>query len=459
MEDCLGLISAALQGSYLVDYEVSRRVGGKDLSVAGGTQDSPMLHGACSFVYEAQCKRPAATGVKLALKVMINTFGDQTSDLAEQFSAEYELLADTSRLPRHKNIISVLHRFVDEASGVTLPGFNFDPQNVSPRTVFVVMPLLHRDLKGEMKRTFRAGAFFPEARVRRLLRQLMEAIAHLKSHRIVHRDLKADNLMLDGDGEDEQLQLIDFGQCLDCQKYELDGFKMPLPTPVSRGGAPGFLAPEVVKPQPGPQTVLDYAKNDEWAVGMLLHALLSGLQSAPGPVAAPSGNATSTEPASNGSPVRARAVTPFCSGDDPRYFRDEDYQPVDTARGNYTEEMASLTRSLLRVDPEQRPNAAELIQQLRPMPIIAHIRLVSGKVVPIEVDADAEVSVLKDEIAKRSNGCLTAAHVRLIFGGRELQGDVSMSQYNLQYESTVQIQMRLPEASVRLQKIVNHSFW
>jgi hypothetical protein len=64
---------------------------------------------------------------------------------------------------------------------------------------------------------------------------------------------------------------------------------MPLPMQMPRGGAPGFLAPEVVTARPGPRAVINYEKNDDWAVGMLLHAMLAG------------------PPATN----------PFSSGDDP----------------------------------------------------------------------------------------------------------------------------------------------
>ena len=51
-----------------------------------------------------------------------------------------------------------------------------------------------------------------------------------------------------------------------------DGFR--------RGGAPIALAPEITLPRPGPGVVLDYSKNDEWAVGMIAHELLSKAEGA-----------------------------------------------------------------------------------------------------------------------------------------------------------------------------------
>ena len=104
-------LSAALAGSQLVDFTVHRKIGGKD--VAPGAMGATLtMHGVCSYVYTVTSRRPAASGAgELALKVMINMRSDQTADLRDQFAAEYELLGDARRLPRHPNIIAVLHRF------------------------------------------------------------------------------------------------------------------------------------------------------------------------------------------------------------------------------------------------------------------------------------------------------------------------------------------------------------
>ena len=327
-------LSAALAGSLLKDFVVQRKIGGKDVT-PGGMAATVTMHGVCSYVYAVRSRRAAAAeGGELALKVMINILGDQTGDLREQFASEYELLSDVARLPRHPNIVCVLHVFDDIATSERLPGYDFDPQDVAARTTFVVMPLCDRgDLKTEMKRLSRAGEYFPERRVRQLFGQLLGAILHLKAHRIVHRDIKPDNIMLQSTaGGGERLVLIDFGQCLDCRLYELDGFQMPLPVNMPRGGAPGFLAPEVVTPRPGPRTRIDFGKNDDWAAGMLLYLLLAG------PAAPP--------------------PNPFSSGDDPRHFTDAGYQPLDLRPGDYSEVLGDVARGLLRVNPAERMDAA-----------------------------------------------------------------------------------------------------
>ena len=361
-------LTAALAGSRLADFNVLRKIGGKDVA-PGAMAATLTMHGVCSYVYAVTSRRPRAGAAgELALKVMINLLGDQTGDLHEQFAAEYELLADTRRLPRHPKIIPVLHRFDDLATAEHLPGYDFDPQDVSPRTTFVVMPLCDRgDVRAAMKRTFRGGELFSEAWVRHILSQLLDAVRHLKAHRIVHRDIKADNIMLQssagGEGT-ERVVLIDFGQCLDCAQWEFDGFKMPLLSPMSRGGAPGFLAPEVVKPRPGPRTVIDYAMNDDWAVGMLLYGMLAG------PVHGPD---------------------PFSSGDDPRRFEDADYRPLDLHAGGYSAGIGEVARGLLRVNPNERVDVGAALTRLNdPAELLAQERVQRQR-------AEAELAVVRQQ--------------------------------------------------------------
>jgi serine/threonine protein kinase len=333
-------LSAALAGSKLKDFNVRRKIGGKDVT-PGAMSATVTMHGVCSYVYSVVSRRPAAAGAgELAMKVMLNMHGDQTGALHEQFRGEHELLRDGARLPRHPNISPVLHVFDDLATAARLPGFDFDPRDVMARTTFVVMPCFDKgDLRAAMKRAFGNGEYFPEGRVRELLTQLLRAVAHLKQHRIVHRDIKDDNVMISSVPNQpgrERLVLIDFGQCLDCRQFELEEFKMPMPVHMSRGGAPGFLAPEVVLPAPGPRTFIDYSLNDDWAVGMLLHILLSG-------------------------PAYAN---PFSSGEDPRRFVDGDYTPPDLSGGGYSEALGEIARGLLTVDPAARMDVGTALARL-----------------------------------------------------------------------------------------------
>jgi hypothetical protein len=64
----------------------------------------------------------------------------------------------------------------------------------------------------------------------------------------------------------------------DLRKNRVRGYKVMLHYDgFRRGGAPISMAPEVILPRPGPDAFLIYEKNDEWAVGIVMHELLSAV--------------------------------------------------------------------------------------------------------------------------------------------------------------------------------------
>ncbi len=94
----------------------------------------------------------------------------------------------------------------------------------------------------------------------RILHQTLEALAHAHARGVLHRDVKAANLLLDGDGN---VLLADFG----LSRSPFDERECPV-----RGGTPGYVAPEQGHGrwwQEGPHT-------DLYAVGMLAWHLVAG---------------------------------------------------------------------------------------------------------------------------------------------------------------------------------------
>lgn len=90
--------------------------------------------------------------------------------------------------------------------------------------------------------------------------QVAAALSHAHFRRIVHRDIKAANVMISRQGE---VKLMDFGVARD---ESLDPFtKTGLLV-----GTPMYLAPEVIKGDPAD------ARSDVYAVGALLYHCLSG---------------------------------------------------------------------------------------------------------------------------------------------------------------------------------------
>ncbi|KAK9841856.1 hypothetical protein WJX81_007585 [Elliptochloris bilobata] len=136
--------------------------------------------GTFSEVLKAQCLRSAKY---VAIKVMKNHF-----DSLEQVDNLREVQA--LRRLSHPNIITLLEVLFDAASGKLALVFELMEQN------------LYELIQG------RAGGMSEEA-LKRLMFQLLQALAHMHRNGIFHRDVKPENILVTRDS----LRLADFGSC------------------------------------------------------------------------------------------------------------------------------------------------------------------------------------------------------------------------------------------------------
>jgi serine/threonine protein kinase len=253
-------LAAPAYGALHTGYEDFVKIGGRDITSVGAGGAGYSQLGACSYVYKARRRGdPAAT--LLAVKVMLNYSQDrqQSTAIRDQFSAEHDLLSDLRRLPPHGNIMTVLRAFNDDASA--LPDWNLDPEIVNARTQMVVMPFLPKDLKNVLKALRHAGDEMTDIRVARIAGQLLRALAHLKLHDVVHRDVKLDNILLASPGTDGEVAVLtDFGMCLDFRAHQgLTDSRVPYPIEgFPKGGASIAMAPEIILQRPGSGEFLCY---------------------------------------------------------------------------------------------------------------------------------------------------------------------------------------------------------
>ena len=99
-----------------------------------------------------------------------------------------------------------------------------------------------------------------------LLRQLVDAVAHVHSRDCVFRDLKHDNVMVkhDGDLTKAQIKLVDFGRAASLRREDRFSNLPPLGTSL-------FQAPEV-------EQRMEYGQaSDMWAVGVFAYFLTTGV--------------------------------------------------------------------------------------------------------------------------------------------------------------------------------------
>lgn len=91
------------------------------------------------------------------------------------------------------------------------------------------------------------------------MRQILSGVAYCHSNNIVHRDLKPENLLLETEGADATLKIIDFGTSIIKSNDVL----------TQRYGTAYYIAPEVLQKHYN-------EKCDLWSCGVILYILLSG---------------------------------------------------------------------------------------------------------------------------------------------------------------------------------------
>jgi serine/threonine protein kinase len=145
----------------------------------------------------------------------------------------------------------------------------------SPRHVYIVTEYigggsLHALLKKQVNRKL------DENFARHIFAQVCEAIKYLHSNNIIHRDIKIDNILLEGENElphtPIRVKLIDFGFSTIVTPNEHKKIRVFC-------GTPSYMAPEIVLKSDftSPDLIgLSGFAADVWAAGVVLYALLCG---------------------------------------------------------------------------------------------------------------------------------------------------------------------------------------
>ncbi len=166
-----------------------------------------------------------------------------------------------------------------------------------------------------LEQALREGTRFTEQEVARIGVELCGAVSAVHAAGLVHRDIKAQNVMM---AEDARLVLMDFGTGLELRS----GSEMPV------AGTPLYLSPEVLAG--GPATV----QSDVYSIGVLLYRLLT-----------------------NAFPVQARDL----AGLRRAHARGERTSLLD-ARGDVSRRFARVIERALDPEPERRHGSAESLR-------------------------------------------------------------------------------------------------
>ena len=157
------------------------------------------------------------------------------------------------------------------------------------------------------------GKFFPENKILDWFTQVCLAIKHIHDRKILHRDIKSQNIFLMKNG---QIKLGDFG-IAKCLNQTIDKAKTYV-------GTPYYLSPEIINSQP-----YDF-KSDIWSLGVLLYEMCA-------------------------------LKMPFDASNLPQLYIkiiNCNYQPLSN---NYSDELKKLVKAMLNETSLKRPNIGEVL--------------------------------------------------------------------------------------------------
>mmetsp|Transcript_17071 Transcript_17071/g.48586 ORF Transcript_17071/g.48586 Transcript_17071/m.48586 type:complete len:502 (-) Transcript_17071:130-1635(-) len=114
---------------------------------------------------------------------------------------------------------------------------------------------------GELRGYVEQKKALSEEEARQFFKQIVRAVHYVHSKKIIHRDLKLENILLDANN---RCKIVDFG---------LSDYVSSKEATVTDAGTEAYLAPEVFN---GSSGASDPYKIDVWSLGVILYALVHG---------------------------------------------------------------------------------------------------------------------------------------------------------------------------------------
>ncbi|XP_068438104.1 TRAF2 and NCK interacting kinase b isoform X2 [Clinocottus analis] len=187
--------------------------------------------------------RHVKTGQLAAIKVM-----DVTGDEEEEIKAEINMLKKYSH---HRNIATYYGAFVKK-----------NPPGMDDQLWLVMEFCGAGSITDLIKNT--KGNTLKEEWIAYVCREILRGLTHLHQHKVIHRDIKGQNVLLT---ENAEVKLVDFGV-----SAQLDRTVGRRNTFI---GTPYWMAPEVIACDENPDATYDF-KSDLWSLGITAIEMAEG---------------------------------------------------------------------------------------------------------------------------------------------------------------------------------------
>nr|XP_056719113.1 misshapen-like kinase 1 isoform X4 [Euleptes europaea] len=187
--------------------------------------------------------RHVKTGQLAAIKVM-----DVTEDEEEEIKQEINMLKKYSH---HRNIATYYGAFVKKS-----PPGNDDQ-------LWLVMEFCGAGSVTDLVKNTKGNALKEDC-IAYICREILRGLAHLHAHKVIHRDIKGQNVLLT---ENAEVKLVDFGV-----SAQLDRTVGRRNTFI---GTPYWMAPEVIACDENPDATYDY-RSDIWSLGITAIEMAEG---------------------------------------------------------------------------------------------------------------------------------------------------------------------------------------
>ncbi|XP_055223176.1 misshapen-like kinase 1 isoform X17 [Gorilla gorilla gorilla] len=187
--------------------------------------------------------RHVKTGQLAAIKVM-----DVTEDEEEEIKQEINMLKKYSH---HRNIATYYGAFIKKS-----PPGNDDQ-------LWLVMEFCGAGSVTDLVKNTKGNALKEDC-IAYICREILRGLAHLHAHKVIHRDIKGQNVLLT---ENAEVKLVDFGV-----SAQLDRTVGRRNTFI---GTPYWMAPEVIACDENPDATYDY-RSDIWSLGITAIEMAEG---------------------------------------------------------------------------------------------------------------------------------------------------------------------------------------